>query len=542
MKIALGQINTTVGDFDGNVEKMLAFARQAERAGAALIIFPELALTGYPPRDLVDRPSFVEANLKALQDLARKAPAIAILVGTIGRNPEKGEKPFFNAAVLLEKGKVLHSYQKRLLPFYDVFEEVRHFESGKSTSCFPFRGKKLGVNICEDMWNDRLFLEKSFYKVDPIDEEVQAGVDLLINLSASPFVLGKAQFRIDLVSALALKHDRPFLMVNLVGGNDELIFDGHSLAVNNKGDILALGKGFEEDLIIVDLDGASLPDAPATESEEAQAEAALVLGIHDYVAKCGFEKVVVGLSGGIDSSLVAALAVLALGAKNVVGVSMPSPYNSPESHDDAEKLAKNLGIEFLTIPIDLIYQSYGSALKKEFGTFGTEISEQNIQARIRGNILMALSNKKGYLVLSTGNKSELAVGYCTLYGDMSGGLAVISDIPKQFVYRLARFINRQKKWIPERVFQKAPSAELAPNQTDQQVLPPYEVLDQILECYIEDQKSADEIIAEGFDRQTVEKVTAWVKKNEYKRRQAAPGIKVTGKAFGMGRRYPIARK
>lgn len=535
MKIALAQINTTIGDFEGTVRKVGDFVAKAKAQKAELVAFPEMTVTGYPPRDLVEVPGFVERNLKALGDIAALARGIEIVVGYVDRNTKPGGKPLFNAAALCRDGKVSDRYFKNLLPTYDVFDEGRYFEPGNESRPWG----SLGISICEDVWNDKLFWEKRLYPRDPIEDQVGKGSKILLNISASPFTLGKPQLRRDMIQALAIKHGVPIFYVNLVGGNDELVFDGRSLVVNDHGDIVSEAKAYEEDLIVVDSNAMKAsPTVPEIRDLET-IFCTLVLGVRDYVHKCGFQKVVLGLSGGIDSALTAVIAAEALGAENVVGVAMPSPYSSEGSLSDAQALAKNLGIRFEKYPIASVYESY----RKLFGREGEpDLADENVQARIRGNILMALSNRHRYLVLSTGNKSEIAVGYCTLYGDMSGGISVISDVPKTMVYEVARFAQSLKPAIPEATFTKPPSAELRPNQTDQDTLPPYEILDGILKAAIEDNKSEDEIVALGFKAETVADVLRRVKQNEYKRRQAAPGIKVTSKAFGIGRRYPIARK
>ncbi len=535
MKIALAQINTTLGDFDGIVRKVAAMIRKAKGQGAELIAFPEMTTTGYPPRDLVELPSFVDRNLKALEPIAREAHGIRVVVGFIDRNPQPGGKPLFNAAALCYDGVVRERYAKNLLPTYDVFDEGRWFEPGRETAVWD----GLGISICEDAWNDKLFWERRLYARDPIEEQVNRGAGFLLNISASPFSIGKEKIRRDMLCALALRHGKPLFYVNQVGGNDELVFDGQSLAVNAGGEILAEGKSFREELLVVDSEAPPRENAGSPEELELIHQA-LVIGIRDYVKKCGFQKLALGLSGGIDSSLTAVLAAEAVGSKNVLGLLMPSPYSSRESLVDAEALARNLKIRIKTIPIGRIYASY----RKAFGRDGRspDLADENIQARIRGNLLMTFSNREGWLVLSTGNKSELSVGYCTLYGDMSGGLAAISDLPKMMVYDLARWINRKKRAIPERVFTKAPTAELKPNQTDQDMLPPYKVLDPILKALIEEMRSEEEIVAMGYPRKTVRWVIQRVERNEYKRRQAAPGIRISSKAFGIGRRYPIARK
>jgi NAD+ synthase (glutamine-hydrolysing) len=537
VKIALAQINTTVGDFEGTIRKTGDFVEKAKGRKADLVAFPEMTTTGYPPRDLVEVPGFVERNLKALEEIAALARGIQIVLGYVDRNPKAGGKPLFNAAALCRDGKVAGRYFKNLLPTYDVFDEGRYFEPGREAGLWDH----LGISICEDTWNDKLFWEKRLYPRDPVEEQVGKGAKVLLNISASPFSLGKPQLRRDMLQALGLKHGAPIFYVNLVGGNDELVFDGRSLVVNDRGDLVAEAKAYEEDLLVVDT-GELRRSAVVPEIRDVETVfQTLVVGVRDYVRKCGFQKVVLGLSGGIDSSLTAVIAAAALGPENVVGVAMPSPYSSEGSLADARALARNLGIGFEEYPIAEVYAAY----RRLFGRppdAGPDLADENIQARIRGNILMALSNRHRYLVLSTGNKSEIAVGYCTLYGDMSGGMAVIADIPKMMVYEVARFAQSLKPVIPEAVFTKPPSAELKPNQTDQDTLPPYETLDGILKAAIEDNKSEDEIVALGFDAAIVADVLRRIKQNEYKRRQAAPGIKVTSKAFGIGRRYPIARK
>jgi len=535
VKIALAQINTTIGDFEGTVRKVTDFVARAKRQKADLVVFPELTTTGYPPRDLVEIPGFVDRNLQALEEIARHASGIQIILGYVDRNSIPGGKPLFNAAALCRDGKVAGRYFKNLLPTYDVFDEGRYFQPGAESGLW----NELGISICEDAWNDKLFWEKRLYPRDPIDEQVGKGAKILVNLSASPFTLGKPQLRRDMIQALALKHGVPIYYANLVGGNDELVFDGRSLAVNDRGELVAEAKAYEEDLIVVDSGRMTPLDSPPEINNLESVFRTLAAGVRDYVRKCGFQKVVLGLSGGIDSALTAVIAVEALGPENVTGVAMPSPYSSEGSVTDAQTLAANLGIRFEKYPIASVYESY----RHLFGRSGEpDLADENIQARIRGNILMALSNRHRYLVLSTGNKSEIAVGYCTLYGDMSGGMSVISDVPKTMVYEVARYAQSLKPVIPQATFTKPPSAELKPNQTDQDTLPPYDILDGILKASIEENKSEDEIAALGFKADVVADVLRRVKQNEYKRRQAAPGIKVTSKAFGIGRRYPIARK
>lgn len=539
MKIALAQLDATVGDLRGNAAKIRAAAGRAAERGAALVVYPELCLTGYPPWDLLENRAFVDESLKTLERLARETGETALLVGFADRNPDGG-KPLLNAAALLHRGRVAARRAKSLLPTYDVFDERRYFEPASRRAPVPFDGTSLGVSICEDAWNDPGFWPNPLYAVDPIAELAGAGAGLLVNLSASPFHRGKTRLRFEMLSAQARKSKLPLLFCNLVGGNDDLIFDGNSLVLDAEGRVLAQGKAFEEDLVVVDLDAAkptAFQDLPDIQS----VGRALILGLKDYVAKCGFKDVLIGLSGGIDSAVTAALAVEALGPAHVAGVSMPSIYSSPGSVLDAQLLAKGLGIKLLNLPIKGPFEAYRATLKDAFVETPADLTEQNLQARIRGNLLMALSNKLGALVLSTGNKSELSMGYCTLYGDMSGGLSALADVPKTTVYALGRWLNARRPAIPEASFTKPPSAELKPDQTDQDDLPPYETLDAVLERYIERGQEVDEIAAAGFDRAMVESVLRRVDRAEYKRRQAAPGLKITPKAFGVGRRMPIAR-
>jgi len=542
VKIALAQINTTVGDFDGNAAKVLEAAERARARAADLVLFPELTLPGYPPRDLVEDPAFVRGNVAALERLIPRVRGIAALVGYVEPNPAREGKSLFNAAAVIRDGRVERTVRKRLLPTYDVFDEGRHFEPGGPQEPWPFGGRRLGLTICEDVWNDREFHRRPIYHEDPVVQVHAAGADLLVNVSASPFAVGKPALRREMVAGIARRHRLPAVLVNLTGGNDELIFDGSSFALDPEGRVVAQAASFEEDLVL--WDAATLEgEARATVEEEAPAiRKALVLGLRDYFRKTGFTKAVIGLSGGIDSAVVAALAVEALGASNVLGVSMPSRFSSGGSRDDAAALARNLGIELMTIPIEGIFRSTLDALAPGFAGRSFDTAEENVQARIRGMLLMALSNKLGHLVLSTGNKSELAVGYCTLYGDMAGGLAVISDVPKTAVYRLAAELNREREVIPRASIEKPPSAELRPDQKDSDSLPDYAVLDAILRAFVEELKSPEEIVALGFPPDVVARVVRMVERNEYKRRQAAPGLKVTSKAFGMGRRIPIARK
>ncbi|HEV2492408.1 MAG TPA: NAD+ synthase [Terriglobia bacterium] len=542
MKIALAQINPTVGDFPGNVERIVKFARCALERRADVVVFPELALCGYPPRDLVEKPNFIQRSEAELERLAQALPDIPALVGYVRRSEAEQGKAVSDAAALLHRGRRVLDYRKMLLPFYDVFDESRYFEPGTAPALYELEDWRLGVTICEDVWNDKHFWKKRLYTRDPVEETVRAGARLIVNIASSPFSQGKIQLRHDMLRAIAVERRMPVVYVNQVGGNDQLLFDGSSMAFNAQGELVTRAKSFEEDLVVFDTAGqGEVHAAPASEIEAIYQ--ALLLGTRDYVAKCGFKKVIVGLSGGIDSSLVATLAADSLGPEHVLGVGMPGPYSSPGSLRDAEALARNLGIDFRVIPIGSIFDSYLTTLDPAFEDRPRDVTEENIQARIRGNILMALSNKFGSLVLSTGNKSELAVGYCTLYGDMAGGLAVIGDVPKLMVYELARYANRAGERIPRASLEKPPSAELRANQTDQDTLPPYEVLDVILKALIEDNLCVEEIVEKhGLDADLVRETARRVANAEYKRQQAAPALKVTAKAFGIGRRFPIANK
>jgi NAD+ synthetase len=510
---------------------------------ADLVVFPEMVVCGYPPRDLVERRDFIERSESELSRLSHLLPGIPALIGYVRASHVQLGKPVSNAAALVYRGKVLLDYVKILLPFYDVFDESRYFEPGNSVGIFDLEGMRIGVTICEDIWNDKNFWRKRLYPRDPVEEITRAGAKLLLNIASSPYSTEKIQLRYDMLRTIAAEHRIPVAYVNHVGGNDQLVLDGSSLAFGAGGTLLARAKSFEEDLVVFDTTGATAEIHPTPESEIEAVYKALLLGTHDYMQKCGFREAIVGLSGGIDSSVVVTLAADALGPENVHAIAMPGPYSSDNSLRDARDLATRLGVDFRVIPITSIYDSYIQALKPSFQGLPADVTEENIQARIRGNILMALSNKLGAMVLSTGNKSELAVGYCTLYGDMAGGLSVIADVPKTMVYALARYINRERERIPRACLEKAPSAELKPNQTDQDTLPPYEVLDVILKGIIEDRLCAKEIADKyKFDLKLVEDIARRVARAEYKRQQAAPALKVTAKAFGMGRRYPIAQK
>ena len=545
MKIGFAQINPTVGDLRGNFEKIAGAYDQLARAGADIVIAPELAVTGYPPQDLVFKSRFVPENLAVLDELQKRLNKPALLVGFVDRNEGRG-KPFHNAAALLQAGEPLQKTHKSLLPTYDVFDEDRYFEPAREIAPLKFRGHRIGVTICEDIWTER-YLPRPFYDVDPVRALVAQEAEMILNVSASPFSLRKPAVRREMISGLAGTYQRPIFYCNAVGGNDELVFDGNSIAVNARGQLLAQLPAFEEASVIVDSESVQAPEIPSADIVQ-ELYSALRLGLRDYLAKCGFRSAVLGLSGGIDSAVVAAIAVDALGPNNVTGVSMPSQFSSRGSILDALALTKNLRIQCLEIPIADAFAVFKAQFKEVFAGRTEDATEENMQARLRGMTLMALSNKFGHLVLSTGNKSELAVGYCTIYGDMAGGLAVISDVPKTMIYELARFINSEAsragkgEIIPASTIEKPPSAELRPNQKDQDTLPPYDVLDAILRLHVEDSLSVAEIVAQGFDEKTVRWVQRRVDLNEYKRDQAAPGLRVTSRAFGVGRRMPIAQR
>jgi NAD+ synthase (glutamine-hydrolysing) len=542
MKIALVQFNPTVGDFDGNSAKIFELAQLAQQRGADLAVFSELCLCGYLPLDLIERPQFIARNERELACLAKKLP-IPSIVGYAAHVNESTGKAAANAAALLDHGRIAFVQHKMLLPTYDVFDESRYFQPARTQLPFLFHEQQLGITICEDMWNDKNFWAKQLYDRDPVAELVGKGAALLINISGSPYTIDKGALRIDMLRSLAKNHGRPVIYVNQVGGNDSLVFDGGSMVIMPDGRIAAQSALFDEDLVLFDAETGLGEIHPQPASEIEVALRALICGTRDYVCKSGFSKVVVGLSGGIDSSVVAAVAVAALGRENVLGVSMPGPYSSEGSRTDAKVLAENLGIEFLSLPMSDVFESYRSALCEPFQGRPENVAEENLQARIRGNFLMALSNKFGSMVLSTGNKSEMAVGYCTLYGDMAGGLALLSDVPKTMVYALAETINRERELIPRPSIEKPPSAELRPNQKDQDSLPPYDVLDTILKAYIEFVKSPDEIATQyGYNLDLVRSIAIRVDRNEYKRRQAPPGLKITSRAFGLGRPFPIVQK
>lgn len=550
MKIALAQLNPTVGDLNGNLEKLHLKLAEISQTETDLVILPELFLTGYPPRDLLDRNFFIEqceATLTKLVKISRLYPKIAILVGTITRCQLEHGKKLYNSAVLLENGKTLFTQHKSLLPAYDVFDENRYFEPARKVEIFPFRDEILGISICEDAWNEARAPLPHLYEHNPLEQLKKAGATLLINLSASPYYLGKEKQRQKILTRQSEKLKLPLVMVNQVGGNDELIFDGCSLALNYQGEIARSAAQFKEEILFIETveltqAGTVYHTALAIDPME-QLKKALVLGISDYFRKCGFSQTIIGLSGGIDSALTAALAVKALGADNVWGITMPSPYSSGGSIEDSRILAETLGIRFDIVPIKSLYKNFLETLEPLFAGRPMDLAEENIQARIRGNLLMATANKFGRLLLATGNKSEMAVGYCTLYGDMSGGLAPISDLPKGMVYELANYLNREKPIIPQATLSKEPSAELRPDQKDQDSLPPYDLLDKVLDLYIDTGLNAESIAErENFSLETVNWIISAVNRNEYKRRQAPPGLKVTSKAFGSGRRMPIAAR
>ncbi|MGA2858369.1 MAG: NAD+ synthase [Candidatus Sulfotelmatobacter sp.] len=543
MKIALGQINPTVGDFSGNAAKIIDFSRRARAAEAGLVVFPELSVCGYPPRDLVERPSFVARNQETVERIAAETRGIAVICGLVTPARSDTGKSVMNSAAWLLEGKVAFVQSKMLLPTYDVFDEMRNFAPAKSQELFSFCGKRMALTICEDAWNDKQFWSRRMYASDPVASLMQAGGNFLLNISGSPFWIGKRELRRDMLASIARQHKVPVAFVNQVGGNDSLVFDGSSLVLNPEGQVVAQGRSFEEDLIYFDSSSLSGEMHDQIAGDDASVYAALVLGTRDYMRKCGFQKAIVGLSGGIDSALTAVIAADAVGPENVIGVGMPGPYSSRGSIEDARALAQNLGIRFELLSINPVYEAYRQTVQGVFAGQKEDVTEENIQSRARGTLLMALSNKLGAIVLSTGNKSELGVGYCTLYGDMVGGLAVISDVPKTLVYHLSRYVNSRRPVIPQATIEKPPSAELRPNQKDSDSLPPYEILDAVLEDYVEDSHAAERIAADrGFDIETVRRVIRMVDRAEYKRQQAAPGLKISPKAFGYGRRVPIATK
>ena len=540
MNAGIAQINTTVGDFSGNTDKVLRAYRELVKAGADFVITPELAVCGYPPMDLVFRSGFIAAAERHVNALAADTGSVPLIVGTVEPNPAAHGRPCHNSAVVLQNGRRLATAHKSLLPTYDVFDEGRYFEPSSRVTTVEIAGRRTGITICEDLWTAE-YLPRDYYGRSPIDDLSKAGIGLLLNLSASPFEAGKPARRRAMLAGIARELGVPLVYANLVGGNDQLVFDGHSLALDRDGSIAAQLPGFREDIALVAIPSVT-PTNIAPDDDVRDVHEALVLGLRDYLGKCGFKQVVIGLSGGIDSAVTAALAVAALGKENVLGVTMPGPFSSKGSIVDSIALARNLGITCHTVPIGGGYEAMEKQMADVFAGKSPDITEENLQARLRGLTLMAISNKFNRMVISTGNKSEMAVGYCTIYGDMAGGLALLSDVPKTMVYALARYINRHGEIIPRSTIDKAPSAELRANQTDQDTLPPYEILDEILRLYVEEQLTTTEIAAKGFDADTVRWVAHKVDTNEYKRQQAAPGIKVTSKAFGIGRRVPIAQK
>ena len=540
MKAGIAQINTTVGDFAGNTDKILRAYRDLVAAGADFVVTPEMAVCGYPPMDLVFRAGFVEAAQEHVALLAAATGDVPLIAGTVEPHASRHGRPCHNSAVVLQSGRRIATAHKSLLPTYDVFDEGRYFEPAKSVTVAEIGGRRAGITICEDLWTPE-YLPRDYYGHSPINALRHAGVELLINLSASPFEAGKPARRRAMLGGIAGRLGVPLVYANLAGGNDQLVFDGHSLAFGRDGSLAAQFPGFAAHIAVVDIPPAR-PFALEPRTDVEDVHDALVLGLRDYLRKCGFERVVIGLSGGIDSAVTAALAVEALGAGNVLGVTMPGPFSSRGSVDDSLALAHNLGIECHTVPIGAGFDAMVKQLAPLFEGREPDATEENLQARLRGMTLMALSNKFDRMVISTGNKSELAVGYCTIYGDMAGGLALISDVPKTMVYQLAAHINRDREIIPRATIEKAPSAELRAGQKDQDTLPPYDVLDEILRLYVEEQMTTAQIAARGFDAETVGWVARKVDTNEYKRQQAAPGIKVTSRAFGIGRRVPIAQK
>ncbi len=555
MKICLAQINPTVGDFEQNVKKICRFINTAKKKGADLVVFPEMCIVGYPPKDLLELSGFVDSNLKALEEVKNNVTGISAIVGFVDRNVGQRGKNLYNAAAYINNKEIVSRHYKSLLPTYDVFDEDRYFEPAHSISLAKISGRKSGISICEDAWGANIIWQGKIHHKDPVESMIRQGAEIIINISASPFTIGKQDVRLKMLTNHAKKYNVPIVFVNQIGGNDDLIFDGNSLAINKKGVIVDRALSFEEDLLMVEFKGPDISagggkprsvekgtQSGAGEDEIESVYKALVLGTRDYVRKCGFKKAVIGLSGGIDSAVTAVIAARALGKGKVLGVTMPSGFSSKGSVEDSKVLAERLGIDFEIIPIKSVYNAYTKTLSGIFTGLPFDVTEENLQARIRGKILMAISNKHGYLVLTTGNKSELAVGYCTLYGDMCGGLAVISDIPKTMVYDIAEYINRKKEVIPIDTIEKPPSAELRPDQKDQDSLPPYDILDGVLRAYVEESKDIDDIVGIGFNETLVKDIIKKVDRNEYKRKQAAPGLKVTSKAFGTGRRMPLAQR
>ena len=546
MRIALGQVNPTVGDLTGNADRMARAAREAAARHAEVVIFPELSLTGYPPRDLVEKPSFIDRSEEQLQRLARETAdlELSVVCGYVARSQAETGKRALNSAAVLQNGEIVFHQSKMLLPNYDVFDEARYFRPAERESLCTIAGKRIALTICEDAWNDRRFWKHRLYRRDPVEELFEAGGEMMICINASPYSTGKREMRRSIYRAAARRYGKPVIYVNQVGGNGQLVFDGSSFAMSGTGDVFASARSFEEDLVLADTDSATGEQHEDFSDECEAVYQALVLGTRDYIRKCGFSRVLIGLSGGIDSSLTAAIAVEAVGRENVTGIGMPGPYSSDHSVRDAREMAQKLGIRFEIVSISDVYRGFEDALAPLFAGLPQDVTEENLQSRLRGVTLMALSNKTGALVLTTGNKSELAVGYCTLYGDMCGGLAVISDVPKTMVYSLSRLANqRHSNAIPESVFIKPPSAELRPDQKDTDSLPEYAVLDRILEAYIEQYQTPTQIAESlSLPKCLVQDIVNKVDRNEYKRQQAAPGLRVTSKAFGMGRRFPIAQR
>lgn len=539
MKIGIAQINSVVGDLKWNVDEILSKYKELVSLGADLVVTPELSITGYPPRDLLFKSKFIDDNLSVIENLSQSIGDIPIIVGCVEYNTQDSGNPFQNTALVIQNNQIIGRATKSLLPSYDVFDEARYFQPSKGVQVQSIAGKKFGITICEDIWSED-FLPSKLYVKDPAGELAKQGVDFLINLSASPFHIGKHKERHSMLSFLARRIATPVIYCNAVGGNDELIFDGNSLAYSAEGELIAQGASFKDESILVDTESSKIAIKEGDKLKEVYD--ALVLGLRDYVSKCGFKSALVGLSGGIDSALTAVIAESALGAENVFGVTMPSEFSSVGSVDDSLKLAENLGIGFQEVPITNSFSTIKGDLHEVFRDYEEDITEENMQARIRGIFLMSISNKKGHLLLTTGNKSELAVGYCTIYGDMCGGLAVISDLPKTLVYELSKWINRNDEVIPWSTIEKEPSAELKPNQKDQDTLPDYELLDQILELYVDQSLSVSSIIGKGYDKDLVKWIASRVDMNEWKRWQSAPGLRVTSKAFGVGRRIPIAQR
>ena len=541
MKIAVCQTDPVIGDFEKNISIIRSAAESARSSGCVLAIFPEMSIPGYPARDLLEKPAFIDENLARLTRLSSEIRGISLVCGYVDRSPKGWGKPLINGAALIREGQVEARGGKKLLPSYDVYDETRYFEPSRESLIFELGGKKWGVSICEDIWNSADFPGKDTYGTDPVSDLAASGIEILVNISASPYSLGKETLRLGILKDIAARHGVPAVYCNQVGGNDDLLFDGSSMVVDRNGRLIHLAAQFEPDILVWDTEETCEEIGGPWPLVEKSVLKGLVMGTRDYASKCGFKKSLVGLSGGIDSSLVAFIAREAMGAENVIGVSMPSPYTSEMSREDARRLSANLGIRFEEIPITGLFKDYKDALSNLFKGLKEDQTEENIQARIRGNLLMAMSNKFNALLLTTGNKSEMAMGYCTLYGDLSGGLAVISDIPKTLCYRIASHINRHEEVIPQRIISRPPSAELRPDQTDQDTLPPYEVLDDILEAAVEENLGPDKIVERGHAPEVVEDVLRRLAFNEYKRRQAPPGLRITGRAFGQGRRYPIAR-